>query len=87
MLLKNLINNLKPELAVHKIRGISFDSRIIKKGDLFISILGNKFNGDKYIKHAVSNGATAVIHSRPLKKIKKIFYICLLYTSPSPRDS
>ena len=75
MLLKNLINNLKPELAAHKIRGISFDSRVIKKGDLFISILGNKFDGDKYIKHAVSKGATAVIHSRPLKKIKKIFYI------------
>ena len=35
---KNLFSNLKPEVAAIKIKNISFDSRRIKKGDLFISI-------------------------------------------------
>ena len=34
MLLKNLFSNLKPDIAAVKIRGISFDSRNTKKGDL-----------------------------------------------------
>ena len=41
MLLKNLISNLKPEVAAIKIKNISFDSRNVKKGDLFISIKGD----------------------------------------------
>ena len=36
MLLKNLISNLKPEVGALKIKGISFDSRSIKKGDLLL---------------------------------------------------
>ena len=31
MLLKNLISNLKPEVAALKIKGISFDSRSVKR--------------------------------------------------------
>ena len=46
MLLKNLISNLKPEVGALKIKGISFDSRSIKKGDLFVSIKGKKFESD-----------------------------------------
>ena len=46
MLLKNLIRNLKPEVGALKIKGISFDSRSIKKGDLFVSIKGKKFDGN-----------------------------------------
>ena len=75
MLLKNLISNLDPKLAKNKIGGISFDSRLTKKRYLFVSISGNKSNGDNYIKHAVSNGAKVIIHSNNLKKIKKVFYL------------
>ena len=75
MLLKNLISNLKPNVAATKIRGISFDSRNIKKGDLFVSIKGNKFNGNDYINQAISKGAKAIVHSQTIKKNKKIVYI------------
>ena len=75
MLLKNLISNLKPEVAALKIKGISFDSRSTKKGDLFISIKGNKFDGNDYIDQATSKGAKVVVHSRPIKKNKKIIFI------------
>ena len=49
MLLKNLIKDKASYLAPIKIKGISFDSRRIKKGDLFVSIKGSKFNGDNFI--------------------------------------
>ena len=75
MLLKNLISNLKPNIAALKIRGISFDSRSIRKGDLFVSIKGSKFNGNDYINQATSKGATAIIHSQTIKKNKKAIYI------------
>ena len=44
---KNLISNLRPEVAALKIKGISFDSRSVKKGDLFVSIKGDKFDGKR----------------------------------------
>ena len=75
MLLKNLISNLKPEVGALKIKGISFDSRSIKKGDLFVSIKGNKFDGNDYIRQAISKGARVIVHSRPIKKNKKATFI------------
>ena len=71
MLLKNLINNLKPNIPSPKIKGISFDSRNIKKGDLFVSIKGNTYDGNDYIKQAVQKGAKAVVYSSPVKKNQK----------------
>ena len=74
MLLKNLINNLSPNVGKLKIRGLSLDSRSVKKGDLFISIKGNKFNANNYIEEAISKGAKAVIYSGSVKKNIKIQY-------------
>ena len=68
MLLKNLISNLKPGLAKIKIKAISFDSRSTKKGDLFVSIKGSKFDGGSYINQAISKGAKVIIHSGVIKK-------------------
>ena len=75
MLLKNLISDLKPDISSIKIRRISFDSRSIKKGDLFVSIKGQKFDGNDYIHQATSKGARALVHSQPIKKNKKKIYI------------
>ena len=75
MLLKNLIKDLSPDVASIKIRGVSFDSRTIKKGELFVSIKGSKFDGDKFIDDACKKGASAIVHSKNLKKINKSKYI------------
>ena len=74
MLLKNLIKNFEQGKSDTKIRRISFDSRKIKKGDLFISIKGNKFNGNDYIDQAIKKGARVIVHSQPIKKKKKYIY-------------
>ena len=65
---KNLIDNLNSKISNLKIRKISADSRKIKKGDLFVSIKGNKFDGNKFIDQAILKGAKVVIYSGPLKK-------------------
>ena len=76
MLLKNLIDNLNSKISNLKIRKISSDSRKIQKGDLFVSIKGNKFDGNKFIDHAILNGAKVVVYSGLLKKkYKNITYI------------
>ena len=68
MLLKNLIDNLNPEIGSERIKGISSDSRKIKRGELFVSIKGNKFDGNKYIGQAISRGAKVIIYSGFLNK-------------------
>ncbi len=75
MLLKNLIKNLKQDVGTLKIKGIAFDSRKIKKGELFVSIKGTKFDGNNYINQAISKGAKAIVHSGKIKKNKKIPFL------------
>lgn len=45
----------------HPIKGISDDSRRIKKGDVFVAINGRNENGTNYIKDAIRRGAVCVI--------------------------
>ena len=75
MLLKNLISNLQPNVAKLKINGISFDTRTIKKGNLFVSIKGSKNNGNNFIKEATTKGAKAIIYSGKIKKNNKVIFV------------
>ena len=49
------------------ISGVSTDTRTIQKGDLFIALVGEKFDGHNYISVAEENGAAAVICSRDVE--------------------
>ena len=49
------------------ISGVSTDTRTIEKGDLFIALVGDKFNGHDYISVAEQNGAAAVICSEKVE--------------------
>ena len=44
-----------------EISGITHDSRKVKPGNIYVSLLGVKENGEKYIEEAVSNGARIVV--------------------------
>ena len=50
--------------------GLSTDTRLIKKGNLFLAIKGKKNNGNKYIHEAFKKGAACVVTS-PIEIIKK----------------
>ena len=66
---ENLIKNLPKEKII--VRGLSINSKQIKKGFIFLAIKGNKLNGEKYIKEAIKNGAIAIICSKNCKYFDK----------------
>ncbi len=45
------------------ISGVSIDTRTINKGDLFIALIGEKFDGHNFIENAISKGASGVLVS------------------------
>ena len=47
----------------NSIRGISIDERTINKGDLFIALIGERFDGHDFIEKAISKGACGVLVS------------------------
>ena len=49
------------------INSVSSDTRTIRKGDLFIALVGERFNGHDYVRVAVENGAAAVICSQDVE--------------------
>jgi UDP-N-acetylmuramyl-tripeptide synthetase len=64
MLLFELIKNADVKVLKggdKEIRGITIDSRKVKKGDLFVCIKGLSLDSHNYINDAVSNGAAAIV--------------------------
>ncbi len=60
-------NFLKNEDVVS---GVSIDDRTIQKGDLFIAIKGDKFDGHDFIESAISKGASGVLVSEEQYALK-----------------
>ncbi len=48
------------------IGGIANDSRKVKKGDLFFAVIGQKEDGNKYVRAALEKGAAAVVTDKPV---------------------
>ena len=48
-----------------EISGISYNSRLTKKGDLFVAIKGLSVDGHKFIRSALENGAAVVLCQDP----------------------
>ena len=76
MLLKNLITNLTKSEKLIKIKGISTNSKEVKKGFIFFAIKGQKHNGEMFINEAIQNGASVIICTKNCKfKSKKTLII------------
>ena len=67
MLLKKLIKNCPYKLSNIYVKGLSSDTRKIKKGDLFFALKGSKTNGEKFIRQALKKGACAIVSSKEIK--------------------
>ena len=65
MKVKNILNITKGKLVVGnqelECENFSKDTRTIQKGDIYIGIKGEKFDGSQFWKQALDNGAEAVI--------------------------
>ncbi len=49
-----------------EIKDISYDSRRVKKGDLFIALIGRNFDGHIFVEDAFKHGAVAAVVSKKL---------------------
>jgi UDP-N-acetylmuramoyl-L-alanyl-D-glutamate--2,6-diaminopimelate ligase len=60
--------NLNPDSTV---KGLSSDSRLVKRGEIFVAVNGPEENGCDYINDAMRRGARAVCLDNPKKAPKK----------------
>lgn len=72
-----LASDLKEKYKDITINGVSIDSRKIEKDQLFIPIIGENFNGHKFIDKAIENGAIASLWNKnePLPNIEFPFIL------------
>lgn len=70
MLLKDLLTKLETIETTGDMNtaftGVTYDSRQVKPGYLFVAIPGYRVDGHQYIQQAISNGASGVIVEKPI---------------------
>ena len=61
MFLKDYYPKLNKKYFNVKFDGISFNSKYVKKKNIFFALKGNTFDGNKFIKEAISKGSRIII--------------------------
>ena len=67
MHLGQLLKSVHKDYRNINVHGISFDSRKVKRGDIFFAIKGRKTSGIKFINDAILKGASVVINEEKFK--------------------
>ena len=67
MLLGNLLGSARKKYRKISVEGICFDSRKVKKKDIFFAIKGNQTSGIKFIDEAIAKGASAIVSTKKTK--------------------
>jgi len=77
MLVGDLLKSVKKSHKKITVNGICFDSRRIKKGNIFFAVNGNQTSGVKFVKDALLKGASAIVSSKKInyKNSKKPFIL------------
>ena len=81
MLVGKFFNNINRKNRNHYFSGLSFNSKNIKKNNIFFAIEGSKANGKKYIKEAIKNGATTIISNLNFLGKKEGQYFCSCFSN------
>ncbi len=71
MYLGNFIKNINSKYYKINFSGIAFNSKQVKKNNIFFALKGNKLNGNRYISDAINRGARIIISDENLKINKK----------------
>ncbi len=59
-----------------RVNGVQFDSRKVKKGNLFVAVKGTQVDGHEYIEQAIKNSATAIVcENMPFERAKDITFV------------
>jgi len=76
MLLGNYFTNIDNSKKKLFFSGISFNSKDIKKDNIFFAIKGNNFDGNKFISTAIKKGSKIIISEKRITNFqKKILFI------------
>ena len=76
MHLGNFIKNLDKKYYKTYFSGVAFDSKQIKKDNIFFAIKGTKFDGNKYISNAIKKGAKIIVSEKDIRfSNKKIIFL------------
>lgn len=60
------ILNYKAEIAEAEILNVVTDSRIVKPGDLFVAVTGDKFDAHDFVPQAIADGAVLAVVEHPV---------------------
>ena len=69
-----------------KVKNVCIDSRILKEEDLFIAIIGERFDGHSFLEEAVNKGAKAVIVDRSINPYPNLSIIRVKDTTKALQD-
>ena len=76
MYLENFIKDLDRKYIKTYFSGIAFNSKQVKKNNIFFAINGTKFDGNEYISHAIKKGAKIIISEKNIKnKYKNLIFL------------
>src|ERR1700722_12970788 len=72
---------IDPQAEAIAVEGLAVDSRIVKPGDLFFALAGQKTDGARFIDSAIRSGAVAVAGDHPPQGSLGVPFV----TTPNPR--
>ena len=76
MLLGNYFNNISKNYKNFSFSGISFDTKSIKKNNIFFAIKGNSVDGNKFIPIAIRKGSKIIVTEKKVNPLQNgILYI------------
>ena len=82
MKIKEILNDIQyvDDFEDFDVLDISYDSRKVRKGTLFVAIMGQEFDGHDFIEEAEKNGAVAIVKEKGVKSKCKIIEIEVVNT-------
>ncbi len=81
------INLLRPISEDREILHISYSSRDIREGSLFVAIKGQRADGHEYIEEAIKKGASVIVHEGSSKRWKNKYRNCLFIPVEDSRSA
>ena len=67
---QKILNEIQSNFKAQNFNGISIDTRMLKKDNLFLTIKGKNNNGAKFVTKALKKGAKYIVSSQNIKKQK-----------------
>ena len=76
MLLGNYFHNIHKNYKNFSFSGISFNTKNIKKDDIFFAIKGNVIDGNEFIHNAIKKGSKIIVTEEKANKLENgVLYI------------